>query len=106
MALGELPQFVGLKAEDSMTAARSFIQLCDSMEYLERAFDDAKYGRPSAEPYSDGVLPTVVDDSLAPTGKHIMSCFTQYVPASWSQSPHPQELEAYADRAGSGYEPY
>ncbi len=65
LALGELPQFVGLAPEDSMTAARSFIQLCDSMEYLERAFDDAKYGHASAAPYSDGVLPTVVDDSLA-----------------------------------------
>jgi phytoene dehydrogenase-like protein len=104
LALGELPQFVGLKPEDSMTAARSFIQLCDSMEYLERAFDDAKYGRASAAPYSDGVLPTIVDDSLAPAGKHIMSCFTQYVPASWSRAPHREELEAYADRVVAGYE--
>jgi phytoene dehydrogenase-like protein len=104
LALGELPQFVGLAPEDSMTAARSFIQLCDSMEYLERAFDDAKYGHASAAPYSDGVLPTVVDDSLAPAGKHIMSCFTQYVPASWSKAPHRKELEAYADRVVAGYE--
>jgi phytoene dehydrogenase-like protein len=104
LALGELPQFVGLAPEDSMTAARSFIQLCDSMEYLERAFDDAKYGKASAAPYSDGVLPTIVDDSLAPAGKHIMSCFTQYVPASWSKAPHREELEAYADRVVAGYE--
>jgi phytoene dehydrogenase-like protein len=103
LALGELPRFDGLAAEDSMTAARSFIQLCDSMEYLEHAFDDAKYGRPSAAPYSDGVLPTIVDDSLAPAGKHLMSCFTQYVPASWSQAPHHDELEAYADRVVDGY---
>jgi phytoene dehydrogenase-like protein len=103
LALGELPRFDGLAAEDSMTAARSFIQLCDSMEYLEHAFDDAKYGRPSAAPYSDGVLPTTVDDSLAPAGKHLMSCFTQYVPASWSQAPHRDELEAYADRVVDGY---
>ena len=103
LALGELPRFDGLAAEDSMTAARSFIQLCDSMEYLEHAFDDAKYGRPSAAPYSDGVLPTTVDDSLAPKDKHLMSCFTQYVPASWSQAPHHDELEAYADRVVDGY---
>jgi phytoene dehydrogenase-like protein len=103
LALGELPQFVGLKPQDSMTAARSFIQLCDSMEYLERAFDDAKYGKASGAPYSDGVLPTIVDDSLAPAGKHIMSCFTQYVPASWSKAPHREELEAYADRVVAGY---
>jgi len=103
LALAEPPRFRGLEADDSATAARSFIQLCDSMEYLERAFDDAKYGRPSAAPYSDGVIPTMVDDSLAPAGKHVMSCFTQYVPASWSQAPHREELEAYADRVIEGY---
>src|SRR5207302_1776564 len=65
LALGEPPRFHGLAEDDSNTAARSFIQLCDSMEYLERAFDDAKYGRASAEPYSDGVLPTLADYSLA-----------------------------------------
>ena len=103
LALAEPPKFAGLSEADSATAARSFIQLCDSMEYLEQAFDDAKYGRPSARPYSDGVLPTMVDDSLAPAGKHIMSCFTQYVPASWSKAPHRQEVEAYADRVVDGY---
>ncbi|HEX3629495.1 MAG TPA: NAD(P)/FAD-dependent oxidoreductase [Candidatus Dormibacteraeota bacterium] len=103
LALSEPPRFNGLAAEDSMTAARSFIQLCDSMEYLEHAFDDAKYGKPSAAPYSDGVIPTMVDDSLAPPGKHLMSCFTQYVPASWSREPHRSELEAYADRVLDGY---
>ena len=103
LALAEPPRFSGLEEADSMTAARSFIQLCDSMEYLERAFDDAKYGKPSAEPYSDGVLPTMVDNSLAPAGKHLMSCFTQYVPAAWSRAPHRDELEAYADRVVDGY---
>src|SRR5438876_4417446 len=103
LALGEPPRFHGLAADVSITAARSLIQHCDSMEYLERAFDDAKYGRPSAEPYSDGVLPTMADDSLAPAGKHLMSSFTQYVPASWSQAPHRNELEAYADRVVDGY---
>jgi phytoene dehydrogenase-like protein len=103
LALAEPPKFAGLSEADSGTAARSFIQLCDSMEYLEQAFDDAKYGRPSARPYSDGVLPTMVDDSLAPAGKHIMSCFTQYVPASWSKAPHREEVEAYADRVVEGY---
>jgi len=103
LALGEAPRFDGLSQEESALAARSFIQLCDSMEYLERAFDDAKYGRPSAAPYSDGVLPTMADDSLAPPGKHVMSCFTQYVPAAWSQASHAPELEAYADRVIDGY---
>jgi phytoene dehydrogenase-like protein len=103
LALAEPPRFEGLAEEDSMTAARSFIQLCDSMEYLERAFDDAKYGKPSTAPYCDGVLPTMADDSLAPPDKHLMSCFTQYVPASWSAAPHREELEAFADRVIDGY---
>jgi phytoene dehydrogenase-like protein len=44
-----------------------------------------------------------MDDSLAPKDKHLMSCFTQYVPASWSTAPHRDELEAYADRVVDGY---
>src|ERR671934_1700643 len=103
LALAELPRFSGLDSSDVDLANRSFIQLCHSMDYLERAFDDAKYGKPSQGPYSDGVIPTVVDDSLAPPGKHVMSCFTQYVPAGWSTAPHPEELEQYADRVVEGY---
>lgn len=103
LALGEPPRFSGLGSEESALAARSFIQLCDSVEYLERAFDDAKYGKPSSGPYSDGVLPTMVDESLAPAGKQLMSCFTQYVPASWAKAAHREELEAYADRVIDGY---
>jgi phytoene dehydrogenase-like protein len=103
LALGELPRFSGLNSSDADLANRSFIQLCHSMDYLERAFDDAKYGKPSQGPYSDGVIPTVVDDSLAPPRKHVMSCFTQYVPAGWSTAPHREELEQYADRVVEGY---
>ncbi len=103
LALSELPRFTGLTEGEEPLVTRSFIQLCDSMEYLERAFDDAKYGQASAHPYSDGVLPSVVDDSLAPAGKHVMSCFTQYVPADWSKAPHSEELEKYADRVIEGY---
>jgi len=103
LALGEAPAFPGLSSEEAGLAARSFIQLCHSMEYLERAFDDAKYGRPSQAPYSDGVLPTMADDSLAPPGKQLMSCFTQYVPAGFAGAPHREELEAYADRVVEGY---
>ena len=68
------------------------------MEYIERAFQDAREGRPALRPFSDGVIPTAFDKTLCPEGTHIMSLFTQWVPADWSDEPHTEELEAYADR--------
>ena len=50
------------------------------MEYIERAYDDAKYGYPSSSPIIEATIPSVLDDTLAPPGKHIMSMFTQYFP--------------------------
>ena len=50
------------------------------MEYIERAFDDAKYGWYSKKPYIDGAIQSVVDPDMAPPGKHVMSCFIQYAP--------------------------
>jgi phytoene dehydrogenase-like protein len=47
---------------------------------MERAYDDAKYGRFSRRPYIDTIIPTLVDPSMAPPGKHVMSCFVQYAP--------------------------
>src|SRR3989304_7231494 len=47
---------------------------------MERAYDDAKYGRFSARPYVDRILPTLVDPPMAPPGKHVISCFVQYAP--------------------------
>jgi phytoene dehydrogenase-like protein len=68
------------------------------MEYIERAFQDAREGRPAARPFSDGVIPTAFDKTLCPEGCHIMSLFTQWVPADWNTEPHEAELRAYADR--------
>ena len=51
-----------------------------SVEYMERAYDDAKYGRFSRRPYIDMVIPSLTDPSVAPPGKHVMSCFVQYAP--------------------------
>ena len=54
--------------------------LSPDLDYMERAYDDAKYGRFSERPYIDCIMPTLVDPSMAPPGKHIMSCFVQYAP--------------------------
>jgi phytoene dehydrogenase-like protein len=59
---------------------RGAISFSPSLDYMERAYDDAKYGRPSKRPYIDCIIPTLVDPSMAPPGKHTMSCFVQYAP--------------------------
>ena len=51
-----------------------------SVDYLERAYDQAKYGEFSRRPYLDIVIPSVIDPSMAPPGKHVMSIFVQYAP--------------------------
>ena len=70
----------------------------DDLEYLETAFQEARSGKAATLPFSDCEIPTVYDTTLAPEGKHIMSMFTQWVPESWSQEPHDDELKAYAQR--------
>ncbi|MDH4309883.1 MAG: NAD(P)/FAD-dependent oxidoreductase, partial [Acidimicrobiia bacterium] len=59
---------------------RGFINVGPSLEYLERAFDDAKYGWYSTRPYIDGCIQSMIDPDMAPPGKHVMSCFIQYTP--------------------------
>ena len=59
---------------------RGAISFSPSLDYMERAYDDAKYGRPSKRPYIDCIIPTLVDPTMAPPGKHVMSCFVQYAP--------------------------
>ena len=59
---------------------RGAISFSPGVDYMERAYDDAKYGRFSREPYIDCIIPTLVDPSMAPPGKHVMSCFVQYAP--------------------------
>jgi phytoene dehydrogenase-like protein len=59
---------------------RGAISFSPSIDYIEHAYDDAKYGRPSTRPYIDMIIPTLVDPTMAPPGKHVMSCFVQYAP--------------------------
>jgi phytoene dehydrogenase-like protein len=59
---------------------RGAISFSPGVDYMERAYDDAKYGRFSQRPYIDCIMPTLVDPTMAPPGKHVMSCFVQYAP--------------------------
>jgi phytoene dehydrogenase-like protein len=78
LALDALPDFVSLRGPGSHL--RGAISISPSVDYMERAYDDAKYGRFSQHPYVDIVIPSLTDTSLAPPGKHVMSCFVQYAP--------------------------
>ncbi len=75
------------------------IAIAPGTDYLERAYDQAKYGEFSTRPYINAVIPTLTDPTLAPPGKHILSCFVQYAPyhikegaANW-----PKYREAFGD---------
>jgi len=98
LALAELPDFTADPGSNLQEHHTGSVEMAPTMEYIERAFQDAREGRPAARPFSDGVIPTAFDKTLSPEGTHIMSLFTQWVPADWNEQPHTEELEAYADR--------
>jgi phytoene dehydrogenase-like protein len=103
LALSELPDFTAHPGTHLQPHHTGAIELAHSLEYLERAFQEARSGSPATRPFSDGCIPSVFDDSLSPPGTHIMSLFTQWVPHTWSDEPHQDALEAYADRVIDGY---
>ncbi|HEU4572509.1 MAG TPA: NAD(P)/FAD-dependent oxidoreductase [Candidatus Limnocylindrales bacterium] len=78
MAIDRLPTFTALPEPGEHL--RGAISFSPSVDEMERAYDDAKYGRFSAKPYIDMIIPTLVDPSMAPPGKHVVSCFVQYAP--------------------------
>ena len=78
LALGELPRFTGAGSDDRLL--RGVISVSPSLDYLERAHDDAKYGAVSRAPYLEAVVPSLADPSLAPPGRHVMSVWMQYAP--------------------------
>src|SRR4029077_9750700 len=75
-ALDGLPQYPGLNGDQF----RGFTNIGPSMDYLEHAFDDEKYGWDSQHPYIDMAVQSTIDPDMAPPGKHVMSCFIQYTP--------------------------
>jgi len=98
LALAELPDFTADPGTELAEHHTGSVEMAPSMEYIERAFQEAREGRPATRPFSDGVIPTAFDTTLTPPGYHIMSLFTQWVPADWNEQPHEAELQAFADR--------
>ncbi|HKS96893.1 MAG TPA: NAD(P)/FAD-dependent oxidoreductase [Terriglobia bacterium] len=95
LALDALPELKCLPGAGAHL--RGAVSISPSLEYMERAYDDAKYGQFSRRPYIDIVIPTLTDPSVAPPGKHIMSCFVQYAPYQLKQGTWDEQREAFGD---------
>jgi len=95
LALDGLPEFTCLPGVGRHL--RGAMSISPSMEYMERAYDQAKYGEYSRRPYIDIVIPTLTDPSVAPPGKHIMSCFVQYAPYKLASGTWDDQRESFGD---------
>ncbi len=95
LALSGLPDFTCMPGVGPHL--RGAISISPTMEYVERAYDDAKYGRFSRRPYMDIVLPSMIDPGMAPPGKHVMSIFVQYAPSRITGGWDATKREAFGD---------
>ncbi len=98
LALDALPSFTALKnSAEGSAALAGRIHIGPGIDYLERAFDDSKYGDFSRAPYLDISIPTLSDPSLAPAGKHVMSIYMQFAPYKLKQGDWAQQRDALRD---------
>ncbi len=97
LALDRVPEFSCRPGDGDHI--RGDIAIAPSIDYLEKAFDQAKYGEFSTRPYINAVIPSLTDPSVAPPGKHILSCFVQYAPYHLKEGAHnwPKYREAFGD---------
>jgi phytoene dehydrogenase-like protein len=98
VALSEPPQFKALPGTGVGPQHHGTMHVCPSLDYIERAYDDAKYGRPAANPMLECTMATALDSTLAPEGKHILSMFIQYAPFHLKDSTWDVERDKFADR--------
>jgi phytoene dehydrogenase-like protein len=106
LALDRLPDFTSRPGDG--LHLRGDIAVAPSIEYLETAYDDAKYGQYSRRPYLNVVVPSLLDPTMAPPGKHVMSIFVQYAPYDLADGPSswPQHREAFGDTVVQTLEEY
>ncbi len=95
LALDGLPSFTCKPGPGAHL--RGAISMSPSVDYMERAYDEAKYGRFSRRPYIDIVIPSLTDSTLAPPGKHVMSCFVQYAPYALRDGTWDDARESFGD---------
>jgi phytoene dehydrogenase-like protein len=99
LAVRELPDFTCLPGKDEVGPQhRGTIHIGCTLDYLERAYDDAKYGQPSQRPIVEMTIPTSVDRTIAPPGRHILSLFVQYAPYKLASGNWDSIKEEFADR--------
>ena len=95
LALDALPEFTCLPGPGPHL--RGAVSISPGVDYMERAYDQAKYGEFSSRPYIDMVIPTLTDPSVAPPGKHILSCFVQYAPYKLASGNWDEQRDAFGD---------
>jgi phytoene dehydrogenase-like protein len=98
VALSEVPNFTALPGAEPGPQHRGTIHIAPDLDYMERAYDDAKYGRPSQAPILECTIPSTVDPTVAPPGRHLMSMFIQYAPTVLRDAHWDDVKEAFADR--------
>ncbi|HEU5481425.1 MAG TPA: NAD(P)/FAD-dependent oxidoreductase, partial [Candidatus Tumulicola sp.] len=98
VALSDVPNFTALPGAKPGPQHRGTIHVAPSLDYIERAYDDSKYGRPSSSPVLECTIPSVVDPTVAPPGKHLMSMFVQYAPNKLCDASWDDIKEQFADR--------
>lgn len=98
LALAEPPNFTCEPSDGIAPHHHGTMHISPTLDYLERAYDDAKYGRPSREPVLEMTLPTSVDQTIAPEGRHLMSIFVQYAPYKLAEGSWDDLKESFADR--------
>ncbi len=98
LALSEPPRFRACPTSGIGPHHHGTMHIAPTLEYIEKAYTDALLGRPSEEPVLEITLPTSVDETLAPPGKHVMSMFVQYAPYSLKDGSWDDIKESFADR--------
>ncbi|NOZ38777.1 MAG: NAD(P)/FAD-dependent oxidoreductase [Planctomycetes bacterium] len=98
LALSEPPQFTCLPSSGVAPHHHGTMHIGPSLDYLDRAYDDAKYGRPSNEPILEMTMATSVDSTIAPDGKHLLSMFVQYAPYNLAEGNWDDIKESFGDR--------
>ncbi|HSY81305.1 MAG TPA: NAD(P)/FAD-dependent oxidoreductase [Gemmatimonadaceae bacterium] len=99
VALSELPDFTACRGTAPGPQHRGTIHICPTLDYIEEAYDDVKYDRPSRSPILECTIPSVLDNTVAPPGQHLMSMFIQYFPYKLRNGQSvDQAKNAFADR--------